>query len=78
MECEDGVYWRISCRDPSQEAVPAKYEAEYTTSETHKYLTKNNFILFPVILEYIFYVVHQMRPAFICIQLYPFVFDKAP
>ena len=30
-----------------------------------KYLTKNNFILFPVILDYSFYVVHQMCPAFI-------------
>jgi long-chain alkane monooxygenase len=30
-----------------------------------KYLTKDNFILFSVILEYIFYVVYQMRPAFI-------------
>jgi hypothetical protein len=31
----------------------------------NKYLTKNNFILFPVILEYSFYGVHQMCPAFI-------------
>jgi len=43
-----------------------------------KYLTKNNFIFFSEILEHIFYVVHQMRPAFISIELYPFVFYKAP
>ena len=31
----------------------------------HMYSTKNNFILFSIILEYIFYVAHQMCPAFI-------------
>src|SRR5213080_2301189 len=29
---------------------------------TYKYLTKNNFILFPEILEHVFHVVNQMRP----------------
>src|SRR6266704_6366457 len=46
--------------------------------QTSKYLTKNNFILFSEILEHVFHVVNQMRPAFIGIQLYPFVFYKAP
>ena len=45
---------------------------------TSKCSTKNNFILFSVILEYIFSVAHHMRPAFIGIELYPLVFDKAP
>src|SRR5258706_9901767 len=44
----------------------------------HKYLTKNNFIFFSEVLEHVFHVVNQMRPAFIRIELYPFVFDKAP
>src|SRR5712672_2719087 len=43
-----------------------------------KYLTKNNFIFFSEVLEHVFHVVNQMRPAFIRIELYPFVFDKAP
>jgi len=42
------------------------------------YLSKNNFILVSEILEYVFYVVHPMRPAFVGIQLYPLIFDKAP
>src|SRR6266446_6060257 len=42
------------------------------------YLTKNNFIFFSEVLEHVFHVVNQMRPAFIRIELYPFVFDKAP
>src|SRR5262245_24032539 len=44
----------------------------------YMYLTKNNFIFISEILEHVFYIVYQMRPAFIGIQLYPFVFDKAP
>ena len=42
------------------------------------YLNKNNFIFFPEILEHIFYIVHQMCPALLSIQLYPFIFSKAP
>src|SRR2546428_61152 len=45
---------------------------------TSKYLIKNNFIFFSEVLEHVFHVVNQMRPAFIRIELYPFVFDKAP
>src|SRR5215471_2172579 len=32
-------------------------------ANTGKYLTKNNLVFFSEILEHIFYVVHQMRPA---------------
>jgi hypothetical protein len=42
------------------------------------YLTKNNFIFISEILEHVFHVVYQMRPAFVGIQLYPLVFYKAP
>ena len=42
------------------------------------YLSKNNFIFIPEILEHVFHVVHQVRPALIGIQFYPLVFDKAP
>ena len=35
--------------------------------EPHKYLTKNNFIFFSEILEHVFHIVNQMRPAFISI-----------
>ena len=43
-----------------------------------KYLTKNNFILFPEILEHVFHVVNQMRPACIRVELYPLIFYEAP
>ena len=36
-------------------------------TEGYKYLTKNNFIFFSEILEHVFHVVNQMRPAFISI-----------
>jgi len=42
------------------------------------YLTKNNFIFIPEILEHVFHIVNQMRPAFIGIQLYPLVFYGYP
>ena len=40
--------------------IGAQHEREYA-----KYLTKNNFIFISEILEHVFDVVDQMRPAFI-------------
>src|SRR5262245_65628684 len=45
---------------------------------TNKYLSKNNFIFISEILEYIFYVVNQMPPAFIGIEFDPLILHKTP
>src|SRR5215510_8471157 len=52
-------------RSHHTEPVPASFVHPFRSKNVRsKYSTKNNFILFPVILEYIFYVVHQMCSAF--------------
>ena len=52
-------------QNPVRQRPPTLVEQGIGEVVEGKYLTKNNFILFPVILDYSFYVVHQMCPAFI-------------
>src|SRR6266702_5582641 len=70
------------CADPPwKKSATARMCLPWTVllaASARMYLTKNNFIFISEILEHVFHVVNQMRPAFIGIQLYPFVFYKAP
>src|SRR2546428_12618957 len=56
----------------------AKRRASSMLTRPHKYLSKNNFIFIPEILEDIFYVVNQMPPTFIGIESDPLILHKTP
>jgi hypothetical protein len=71
------IYTPKTVQTPSEKEQQEQQIAQ-TPFSHHMYLCKNNFIFISEILEHIFYIVNQMRPAFIGIQFYPLVFDKAP